>query len=380
MYKDEEKKTTGIAWSKAKAKVQEPQAKAQVKAKVQVQTPQAKAQVKVQAQEARTKAKPQTKAKPKPGRKASRKKPRPREVSQWWFIGAAAVLVVLFVLVPFLVTRCAADEGVRVPEGHYAYAVDISKYQKGINWDSLMVVTTPSGRTTKDIRSAARITRVRYVMIKATEGSSHKDALFNEHWKKSARAGYSRGAYHFFLSSKSPEDQARNFIRTVGNIRHKDLPPILDVETIHKGCTKELLNSRIKTWLETIEKHYGRKPVIYTSDAFLRDNLESSIVEKYPIWIARYEGPFGLQEPRFQDWMMWQFTDRASVYGIPAPCDLSVIHPSRPLCRGSRAPSSLSTQASPFKDSARRSSAGARREPCIPSFYSVSFLPHKKRE
>ena len=346
MDKDAEKKTTGKARTKAKAQTQE----AQAQAKAKVQGPQ-------------TKTKTQTQAKPKPGKKASGKKPRPREVSQWWFIGAAAVLVVLFVLVPFLVTRCAADEGVRVPEGHYAYAVDISKYQKGINWDSLMVVTTPSGRTTKDIRSSARITRVRYVMIKATEGTSHKDALFNEHWKKSARAGYSRGAYHFFLSSKSPEDQARNFIRTVGNIRHKDLPPILDVETIHKGCTKELLNSRIKTWLETIEKHYGRKPVIYTSDAFLRDYLESSITENYPIWIARYEGPFGLQEPRFQDWMMWQFTDRASVYGIPAPCDLSVIHPSRPLCRGSRAPSSLSTQASPFKDSARRSSAWARREP-----------------
>ena len=213
----------------------------------------------------------------------------------------------------------------QVPEGHYGYAVDISKYQKDIVWDSLMVLTDAQGHTMRDIKAATAIQRVRYVMVKATEGENHHDALFADHWKRSAKAGYSRGAYHFFRSSKSPEKQAQNFIHTVGNIRHKDLPPILDAETIHAGCSNAELNRRLLVWLEIIEKHYGRRPIIYTGDAFLRERLSPGIYDRYPIWIARYGLGNNLETPRFKNWMMWQFTDHATVYGIPTPCDLSVV-------------------------------------------------------
>lgn len=213
----------------------------------------------------------------------------------------------------------------QVPEGHHGYAVDISKYQKDIVWDSLMVLTDAQGHTMRDIKTATAIQRVRYVMVKATEGENHRDALFSDHWKCSAMAGYSRGAYHFFRSSKSPEKQAQNFIRTVGNIRHKDLPPILDVETIHAGCSNAELNRRMLAWLEIVEEHYGRRPIVYTGDAFLRERLSPEIYEHYPVWIARYGSGRGLEPPRFRNWMMWQFTDHATVYGIPTPCDLSVV-------------------------------------------------------
>lgn len=258
-------------------------------------------------------------------RKRGRKKRKEKIVSVYWFAAVAVLTVLIFVVVPVLVSRCTGETGVQVPEGHYGYAVDISKYQKDVVWDSLMVLTDAQGHTMRDIKAATAIQRVRYVMVKATEGENHHDALFADHWKRSAKAGYSRGAYHFFRSSKSPEKQAQNFIHTVGNIRHKDLPPILDVETIHAGCSNAELNSRLLVWLEIIEKHYGRRPIIYTGDAFLRERLSPGIYERYPIWIARYGFGNNLETPRFKNWMMWQFTDHATVYGIPTPCDLSVV-------------------------------------------------------
>lgn len=269
----------------------------------------------------------QKKAAPKKkGSRKKKKKSGAKEISPYWFIAAAVVAVIAFVLVPSLVGRHRGGEGVEVPKGHYSgYAVDISKYQKDIIWDSLMVLTDAKGRTVRDIRSASEIHRVKYVLIKATEGENHYDALFSDHWSRSAAAGYSRGAYHFFRSSKSPEKQAENFIRRVGNIRHKDLPPILDVETIHRGCSKEELNRRILVWLKAVERHYGRRPIIYTGDSFLRDYLSEEVYGNYPIWVARYGSGTSLKEPRFDGWMMWQFTDRATVFGIPTECDLSVV-------------------------------------------------------
>lgn len=261
----------------------------------------------------------------KPAGKRKRKKKGGKEISVWWFVALAAVTVTVFVIAPLFLSRCTGETGVQVPEGHYGYAVDISKYQKDIVWDSLMVLTDAQGHTMRDIKTATAIQRVRYVMVKATEGENHHDALFADHWKRSAMAGYSRGAYHFFRSSKSPEKQAQNFIHTVGNIRHKDLPPILDVETIHAGCSNAELNRRLLVWLEIIEKHYGRRPIIYTGDAFLRERLSPEIYDRYPIWIARYGFGNNLETPRFKNWMMWQFTDHATVYGIPPPCDLSVV-------------------------------------------------------
>lgn len=261
----------------------------------------------------------------KPAGKRKRKKKGGKEISVWWFVALAAVTVTVFVIAPLFLSRCTEETGVQVPEGNYGYAVDISKYQKGIVWDSLMVLTDAQGHTMRDIKAATAIQRVRYVMVKATEGENHHDALFADHWKRSAKAGYSRGAYHFFRSSKSPEKQAQNFIHTVGNIRHKDLPPILDVETIHAGCSNAELNRRLLVWLEIIEKHYGRRPIIYTGDAFLCERLSPEIFEHYPIWIARYGFGSNLETPRFKNWMMWQFTDHATVYGIPTPCDLSVV-------------------------------------------------------
>ena len=180
--------------------------------------------------------------------------------------------------------------------------VDISRYQGDVD----MAVLKEQG--------------VQFIYIKATEGVGHTDERFAENWAHAKEAGLARGAYHFFRTSKDPLLQAQNFISAV-TLTHADLPPVLDVETIHSGCTPEELNRKALTWLKTVEAHYGRKPMVYTNDKFALDILSEDITGHYPLWIARYNSA----PPRTSGWSRWQFSDKAVVYGIRGYVDLSVI-------------------------------------------------------
>lgn len=262
------------------------------------------------------------KKKATPARKRSYKgKKRPVVKLNWWSI-AAIVALLAFLIVRPLLERDDWEHGTSVPASfHGDYGIDISHNNRGtIVWDSLMVMTDRSGRTVKDMKAARNMVPVSFVFIKATEGQSMVDKKFRTNWKAAAEHGLQRGAYHFYRTSKDPHRQAQSFIRTVGALRHGDLPPVLDIETTHNGLTKARLNADLQVWLREVEAHYGRKPVIYTYESFARDYLSREITSSYPIWIAHYD----TERPDREDWQYWQFTDRALVYGIEDPVDLSL--------------------------------------------------------
>lgn len=243
----------------------------------------------------------------------------------WALAVAAGVLVLLFALaIPFhRQGRLGGDEsGAKVPPGNWSFGIDISHNNEGrIVWDSLFVMVDSKGRTVRNPYKAKEIKPVSFVFIKATEGGTFKDKDFKDNWRAAERAGIKRGAYHFFRSSKDGEAQARHFIKVVGKLRKGDLPPVLDIETIHKGCSKKLLNERALQWLKAVESHYGRKPVVYSGASFAKDYLCKEIREGYPVWIAHYKR----DRPSYEGWTWWQFTDRALVHGIPGPVDLNVM-------------------------------------------------------
>ena len=261
------------------------------------------------------------------GRKRTVRKPvRRKKVNRKWKVNpwlAAGLILALAagVLYPYFRNGTFASEGAAIPDGAHAFCVDLSHHNTGIVWDSLKVVVDRSGHTTKDLLRAKVIYPVSSVILKATEGEKFADRKFAEYWDEAGKRSYPRGAYHFFRSSRSPERQAQNYISKV-TLRHSDLPPILDVETMHDGCSKQELNDRVLVWLRTVEKHYGRTPIVYTSDSYARDILSPEITKHYPMWIARYNR----EEPKFKSWTMWQFTDKAVLYGASGYVDLSVIH------------------------------------------------------
>ena len=257
-----------------------------------------------------------------PSRKKKVKK-KTVKVSPLAALGVSAGLILAIFLVACLWPRGSSSErGSRVPPGTWRYGIDISHNNSGpIVWDSLYVMTDKKRRTVRNPFEANDIKPVSFVVIKATEGASFKDPDFKDNWRQAGLSGIKRGAYHFFRSSKDGEIQARNFISTVGDMRLGDLPPVLDIETIHIGCSKQLLNERALQWLSTVEKHYGKKPVVYASSSFIKDNLSKEISGNYPIWVAHY----GKARPSHDSWIWWQFTDKAVVKGVPGPVDLSVM-------------------------------------------------------
>lgn len=278
----------------------------------------------IQGSAARKKAGAQ-KARTSPAKRPRRKKRKPKKVNigVWTAVGiAASVILALAVMFISQGGGGGHETGAKVPPGDWRYGIDISHHNAGdIVWDSLYVLTNKRGKTIRDHHLAKDISPVSFVFIKATEGVSMVDKDFKRNWQDAGRSGLRRGAYHFFRSSKDGEAQARLFIKTVGDLRFKDLPPVLDIETIHRGGSMKKLNEEALKWLETIEGHYGKKPIVYTGSSFARDWLSKRITDNYPVWIAHYEK----DRPDFDGWTFWQFTDKAVVKGVPGPVDLSVM-------------------------------------------------------
>ena len=260
---------------------------------------------------------------PQPAVRRRRPRKRKLKVPAAAAVAAAVLVLALTLGLPLLRhARRSGEGGAPLPQVPFqSIGIDISHNNAGpIVWDSLRVMVDRYGRTVRDIDQARKIYPVKFVFIKATEGVSMQDPRFKSNWTEAGKRDIQRGAYHFFRTSRDGAAQARNFIEAVGPLRHIDLPPVLDLETIHRGCTYKLLNERALQWLKTVESHYGRKPIVYTSDSFARDIISDEIKKNYPIWIAHY----GTPSPIFEEWAYWQFTDRAWVYGMPEPVDMSL--------------------------------------------------------
>lgn len=178
--------------------------------------------------------------------------------------------------------RQGVKTGLTVSKSGPQKGIDISRYQSDILWPSLYFYedgTEPDYRLNGAV--SGRISPVEFVIIKATEGGDHKDMMMDLHAENAERFGYSRGFYHFYNKTSSAESNASNYISNV-KLDKGDLPPILDIE-VEGVKVEDLLE-----WLKKIEKHYGRKPLIYTNERFYKMYVEGTPLAKYPLWYARY--------------------------------------------------------------------------------------------
>ncbi|MDB5231830.1 MAG: glycoside hydrolase family 25 protein, partial [Chitinophagaceae bacterium] len=88
--------------------------------------------------------------------------------------------------------------GIKLPSGYKLYGIDVSKYQGNIDWQAVRGMRVDS-------------IQLSFAFMKATEGFSLKDDMFERNWRKSREAGLSRGAYHFFMPDRSGKVQANFF-------------------------------------------------------------------------------------------------------------------------------------------------------------------------
>lgn len=198
--------------------------------------------------------------------------------------------------------------GVYMPDGYSVYGIDVSRYQKEIDWNQLLEYQDKEYP-------------IRFVFVKATEGQTFRDVKFEDNFRNARRHGLIRGAYHFYTPSVLPGEQARNFIQCV-NLLPGDLPPVLDVEQ-RGDKTKDELKQDVKSWLRIVGEHYGVKPILYASWKFKETYLRDEELDAYPFWIAHYY----VDSVRYTGkWHFWQHTDIATIPGIKTPVDLNIFH------------------------------------------------------
>lgn len=182
---------------------------------------------------------------------------------------------------------------------------DVSQYQETIDWS--------------EVRKVEDSFPLRFVFIRATVGKDVADLQFHKNWFGSKRNNFIRGAYHYYRPNENSIEQADNFIKEV-TLEQGDLPPVLDIEKLPEEQSLDSLKLGLKRWLDKVEKHYGVKPIIYTGEkyytSFLRDEFKD-----YTFWIANYNL---FVEDICDDWQFWQFTESASVKGVPTDVDLNI--------------------------------------------------------
>lgn len=201
------------------------------------------------------------------------------------------------------------DFGVRTPQHHPIHGIDISKWQGDVDFVK------------------ARDSGVSFVFIKATEGKDRVDDNFSKNWRSAAAANLPYAPYHFYYFCSTADQQADWFIRNVPKSAI-NLPPVLDVEWngASKTCTyrpsKVTAVAELQRFMDRLEAHYGKRPIIYTSVDFHRDVLVGEF-RNYHFWVRSVANhPSNVYADR--RWAFWQYTSTGVVPGVPGECDINV--------------------------------------------------------
>lgn len=81
---------------------------------------------------------------------------------------------------------------------------------------------------------------------------------------------------------------------------------------------------KIQVFAEKLERHYGRRPIIYTAPDFYRDNLQGELLD-YPFWLRSVAAhPSELYPGR--KWLFWQYSGSGLTDGVRGKIDLNVFH------------------------------------------------------
>ena len=182
------------------------------------------------------------------------------------------------------------------------HGIDVSHHHEYINWKKVA--------TNKNIK---------FVYIKATEGAAgpaRHDPHYRRNIEGAKAAGLKVGSYHVYSSKSTAYEQFNNF-KSVVKKSEQDLVPVLDIEERH---SRGLYMTRVDKILELMEKHYGKKPMIYMSEKVYWEHFAGKKYKDYPMFIANYA-----RTPRCR-YTIWQRSQTGRVSGISGHVDLSCFH------------------------------------------------------
>lgn len=217
------------------------------------------------------------------------------------------------------------DYQIKLPAG-----IDISFWESEIRWNQL----SP---------------RPAVVIAKASE-YKWNDPKFEEHWKNMTAFDAPRGAYHFFRAN-DVSSQVSAYLAQMQKVGAWDgtkwsaeIPPILDAEyeppVKPKNPPKNYVDpprgaqlaGQYKTWLDTVERATGVRPIIYTNINYWNYTLDwfskpPGWTRDYKLWLAYYPDrkddfarPTAGMMPKgwlLEDVVMWQYAEDGRLAGVP---------------------------------------------------------------
>jgi lysozyme len=220
------------------------------------------------------------------------------------------------------------------------FGIDVSHHNGKIDWLKVW---------------SQQVVPVSFVFHKATEGGTFVSPALLQNWEAcNQNPQIKNGLYHFLTTNVTTQIQAAHFCNTmksVGFDPNKNFY-VLDLEDNKGKLSPAELGERIDTFLEITTKVYSVKPIIYTRTTFCQENLKNIVPKtfsKSDLWISRYFDNKGNDviknhdEPvnkavglplGFDDWAIWQYTDKGTLPGINGNVDLNVWKDPTPLLVG----------------------------------------------
>ena len=205
----------------------------------------------------------------------------------WIGVGAAAAAV----LIGLGVWRVVVQFRPTTLEG-----IDVSHYQGDISW-----------------RAVAENHKVKFVYVKASEGSSYQDPNFTHNRETAAKYHIAVGAYHYYSISKTGTEQADNFISAVPK-KKGSLPPAIDIEA--NVTSQSDFKSQLSDYVSAVTKYYGQKPVFYVPPKVY--NLLYDDYAGYHFWVIDVND----SKPSVTGWTFWQYSNKGKIAGISGNVDL----------------------------------------------------------
>jgi lysozyme len=191
-------------------------------------------------------------------------------------------------------------------ESHSIKGIDVSHHQKVIDW--------------KKVKESG----ITFAFIKATESNWFKDSLFNYNSTEAKKNGIYIGVYHYYKPKKDPYKQFQNYKNSVPK-ELINFPPVIDLEYLYND---ELLNPKnkkdfvrdVKILSDLMTKHYGVKPIFYTTKGFYHNLIENEFDNE--IWICYLEkNEVSFLKPN--QWNFRQYSFSGRINGINKNVDLN---------------------------------------------------------
>lgn len=215
------------------------------------------------------------------------------------------IFIVLIVVTSLFCARISKSYAITSSSSLIYNGIDVSNWQGYINY--------------AEVKDAG----IEVVYIKASQGSSIKDAYFDVNYENAKNNGLKVGFYHFLTATNEDEaEEEARFFASVISGKVPDCKLAMDYE-VFDGRSREEIDNISRIFIETVEELTGKEVVIYSDLSNSQNIFNKSLAEDYELWLAYYGDYNGLTyvETSWKEYIGVQYTDRGIINGISGSVD-----------------------------------------------------------